>query len=65
MVYLQLLMRCSGAKIYFKTPDLATLQLMSSRVFLLQAKTLSLHGIYNKRPDTICQYKKALGLNYL
>jgi hypothetical protein len=33
--------------------------------FLLQAKSLSLHGIYNKRPATICQYKKALGLNYL
>jgi len=33
--------------------------------FLLQAKSLSLHGIYNKRPATICQKKKALGLNYL
>jgi hypothetical protein len=33
--------------------------------FLVQAKSLSLHGIYNKRPATICQYKKALGLNYL
>ncbi len=31
--------------------------------FLLQAKSLSLHGIYNKRPATICQYTKALGLN--
>jgi hypothetical protein len=24
--------------------------------FLLQAKSLSLHGIYNKRPATVCQY---------
>ncbi len=31
--------------------------------FLLQAKSLSLHGIYNKRPATICRYTKALGLN--
>jgi len=33
--------------------------------FLPQAKSLSLHGIYNNRLATICQYKKALGLNYL
>jgi hypothetical protein len=33
MIYLQLLMRRSGAEIYFRRPDLATLQLMSSRMF--------------------------------
>jgi hypothetical protein len=33
MIYLKLLMRCSGAKLYIRTPDLATLQLMSSRMF--------------------------------